>query len=434
MPLFSNNRAISEFKSWASEHAIRLDLPLQSDRNLARLDALDSSIAKKRLVYLGEPDHFIHEKYGYRLLMLRYLISRGWNQIGEEMGVIDGYRINKFLMTGDSSYLERAPIYGYKGGQRTDRDDSAMGLLKDSFTSFPLDVFNAEQKSFARSLRDIVSAHSNETNFFGFDIDALPGAGYEDITETLAPLADDASVAKILATLERVPNETRIEEVDRLDRVIKLIDADLGMLSQLIGSAPSTNVTRFAYALRDSFHYTQSAYPASDWPALNVAMGLREETMHRNVTAQLAEAGSDSRTVLMSHDLHLAKAYDRIKRTFGAGPGGGRVPALGTFLNSRMPGQVYSIWMLCNRGRDCQPFSFCTCDITPAADSVNSILSEIAPALILPLSAEHSELPGLLLDSKLLIKMDGQPGVRAAIADQADAIFFIDEVSPLRLV
>jgi hypothetical protein len=32
----------------------------------------------------------------------------------------------------------------------------------------------------------------------------------------------------------------------------------------------------------------------------------------------------------------------------------------------------------------------------------------------------------------MLIQMDGQPGVRAAIAEQADAIFFIDEVSPLR--
>src|SRR5271169_1674537 len=94
------------------------------------------------------------------------------------------------------------------------------------------------------------------------------------------------------------------------------------------------------------------------------------------------------------------------------------------------PGQVYSIWMLCNRGRDCQPFSFCTCEITPDADSLNSILSEIGPALILPLSTD-SPLPRLI-DSKMLIKMDGQPGVRATISDQADAIFFIDEVSPLR--
>lgn len=430
MPLFSNDRSIVELKAWASEHAIRLDLPLQSDRNFARLAALDSAIAKKRIVYLGEPDHFIHEKYDYRLLMLRYLVSREWNHIGEEMGVVDGHRINQFFETGDSSDLDRAPIYGYQGGQRIDRDDSATGLLKDSFTAFPLEVFAAEQKSFARSLRDTAAAHSPGISFFGFDIDALPGAGYEDLEKMLASAAGDSLVAEIRATLARVPDETRADEVARLDRAISLIDANLRMLSQLIGSARAANVTRFARALRDSFHYTQSSYPASAWPSLNVGMALREETMHRNVTAQLAEAGPGAKTVLMSHNMHLAKAYDRIKRNFGAGPGGGRVPALGTFLNRMLPGRVYSVWMLCNRGRDCQPFSFCTCEIMPVAGSLNSILSEIAPAFILPLRAD-SPLPRLL-DSKMLIQMDGQPGVRAAIAEQADAIFFVDEVSPLR--
>ena len=110
MPLFSHDRAITELKAWVSEHAVRLDLPLHSDRNLERLAALDMPLASKRIVYLGEPDHFIHEKYDYRILMLRYLISRGWNHIGEEMGIVDGYRINNFLASGDSSHLDRVPI------------------------------------------------------------------------------------------------------------------------------------------------------------------------------------------------------------------------------------------------------------------------------------------------------------------------------------
>lgn len=437
MPLFSNDRAVREFKAWAADHAIPLDIPLQSDRNLKRLAALNTAIAARRIVYLGEPDHFIHEKYDYRLLMLRYLISRGWNHIGEEMGVVDGNRIAKFLATGDSIHLDRAPIYGYKGGQRTERDDSATGLLKDSFAAFPLAEFAAEQKSFAHKLRGIATEHSyaaREVNFFGFDIDALPGAGYEDLAEMLAPAADNDSVARILATLARAPGETRGDEIARLDIAIQLIDADLAALSQLIGSAHAATVAGFARALRDSFHYTQSAYPASDWPSLNVAMALREETMHRNVAARFAATGTDAKnvqkTVLMSHNLHLAKNFDRIRGNFGAGPGGGKVAALGTFINRMMPAQVYSIWMLCNRGRDSQPFSFCTCEIKPVEGSLNSILSELGSALILPLSAD-SPLPGLL-DSEMLVQMDGQPGVRAAIADQADAIFFIDEVGPLR--
>ena len=430
MSLFSNDRAIRELEAWASEHAIRLDLPLQSERNLERLAALGPALASKRIVYLGEPDHFIHERYDYRLLMLRYLVLRGWKHIGEEMGIVDGYRINQFLATGDSKHLDRVPMYGYGGGQRTDRDDSATGLLKDSFTAFPLEPFVAEQKSFARGLRDFATAHSGGLNFFGFDIDALPGAGYENLTEMLAPFADDAPASKILATLARVPSETRLEEVARLDIANQMIDSKLAALSRLLGSARAADLVRFARALRDSFHYTQASYPATDWPSLNVGMALREETMHRNVTARFAEVGENAKAILMSHNLHLAKDFDRIKGNFGAGPGGGKVTAVGTYLNRMMPADVFSVWMLCNRGRDCQPFSFCTCEIKQVDGSLNSILSEIAPALILPL---HTDTPiPALLNSKMLIQMDGQPGVRAAIAEQADAIFFIDEVSPLR--
>jgi erythromycin esterase-like protein len=320
-------------------------------------------------------------------------------------------------------------MYGYKGGNRTDRDDSATGLLKDSFTTFPLAKFAAEQKSFAHELRAIMAAH-REVSFFGFDIDALPGAGYENLAEILAPASDNETVRRILNLLASIPNETRTDEIARLDRAIQLIDAQLAPLSQLLGSAHATNVAKFARALRDSFHYTQSAYPASDWLSLNIAMALREETMHRNVATRLAETGTNAKTVLMSHNLHLAKDFDRIKGNFGAGPGGGKVPALGTFLNRKMPGQIYTVWMLCNRGRDCQPFSFCTCEIKPVKGSLNSILSEIGPALFLPLASD-SPIPSLL-NSEILVQMDGQPGVRAVIPNQADAIFFIDEVSPLR--
>jgi erythromycin esterase-like protein len=430
MSLFSNDRAIRELKAWASQHAIRLDLPLKTERNLERLAALDSALAHKRIVYLGEPDHFIHEKYDYRLLMLRYLVSRGWKHIGEEMGIVDGYRINQFLAGGDSDFLVRVPMYGYKGSQRTDRDDSATGLLKDSFTAFPLAPFVAEQRSFARGLRDVGAAHSGGLSFFGFDIDALPGAGYEEITGRLAPVADDVLVGKILVTLARIPDETRVEEVARLDSAIQMIDAELAALSRLIGAARAGEIERLARALRDSFHYTQAAYPASDWASLNVGMAMREESMHRNVTSRFADAGENAKAVLMSHNLHLAKDFDRIKGNFGAGPGGGRVPALGTYINRMFPEKVFSVWMLCNRGRDCQPFSFCTSEIKPVDGSLNSILNEIGPALILPL---HTDGPRpALLDSKMLIQMDGQPGIRAAIAEQADAIFFIDEVSPLR--
>ena len=427
MPIFSKNRAAAEFGEWAREHAIRLELPLDSELNVTRLAVLDRSIAGRRLAYLGEPDHFIHEKYQYRLLMLRYLLARGWNRIGEELGVCDGHRIDRFFATGDASHLDRAPIYGFKGGSRTDRTDAPTGLLSDSYaTSYPANELAAEQKAFAKSLRQLAK---EPIHFFGFDIDGSPGGGYADIAEMLEPHIDDAAVAGIAALLGRVANESVEEEAARLDDALNSIDVERQRLADLIGAAKASKIAHQARALRDSFRYIRMAFPAATWPALNDAMAYRETVMHRNVEDALAEAGPHGRIALMSHNLHLAKDYRRVKGSMGAGPGGGKVDAVGTHIAKLMPGEVYSVWMLCNRGRDCQPFSFCTSEIKPVAGSINSILASIAPARVLPLDSLES---AGLADVELKIQMDGNSGVRTPLARQADAIVFIDEVSPLR--
>jgi hypothetical protein len=81
-----------------------------------------------------------------------------------------------------------------------------------------------------------MTAH-REVSFFGFDIDALPGAGYEDLSQILASASDNDTVCRILNLLTRVPNETRTDEIARLDRAIQLIDAHLAPLSELLGSS-----------------------------------------------------------------------------------------------------------------------------------------------------------------------------------------------------
>ena len=427
MPLYSNSRATAKFTAWAREHAIALEFPLDSERNFNRLAALDASIANKSVVYLGEPDHFIHEKYDYRLLMLRYLLARGWNRVGEELGVCDGHRINQFFATGDAAHLDRVPIYGYKGDTRADRVDQPTGLLSDSYSkAYPANELAAEQKAFAKHLR----ALSNDPiSFFGFDIDGLPGGGYADVAEMLRPFAADASVRKVIAQLKRVEGESIDAEVARLNAALELIEGERARMLDLMGAVNISNLVRHARALHDSFRYIQMAFPASDWPALNTAMAYRETVMHRNAADALTAAGPHGKVVLMSHNLHLAKDFGRIKGNFGAGPGGGKVDAVGTHINKLVSGEVFSIWMLCNRGRDCQPFSFCTSEIKPVAGSMNSVLASIGPALVLPLDSLAS---ARLADVEMQIQMDGNTGVRIAIARQADAIVFIDEVSPLR--
>ncbi len=154
--------------------------------------------AGKRFAYIGESDHFIHEKYAYRLAILNYLAARGFTHVGEEDRRTDGMRIERYIETGDESQLERVSIYGYSGAARSDRDDTPTGILRGSFgDAYPTALFAAEQKRFAHGLRKIsqrleAADSGSRLHFLGFDIDPLPGGGYEDLAEILESMPADA--------------------------------------------------------------------------------------------------------------------------------------------------------------------------------------------------------------------------------------------------
>src|SRR4051794_21793879 len=67
---------------------------------------LDDLASRARIAYVGEMDHFITEKYDYRLLCIRYLVSRGWRWFGEELAADRGERVDEYLRTGDDSLLD----------------------------------------------------------------------------------------------------------------------------------------------------------------------------------------------------------------------------------------------------------------------------------------------------------------------------------------
>lgn len=178
---FLLRRQTTDFLAWAREHAVLID-PLEGpDLDTERLSFLDKLLENKRVVYLGEEDHWIHEKSDYRLLLLRFLISRGWRYIGEELGLSDGIRINRYLETGDESELERIATYGYAGAQRSDRVDKVTGILKDSSENYPLESFKSEQLRLIRALKTLNGGLKPGLHYFGFDINAVAGGGYEDV-------------------------------------------------------------------------------------------------------------------------------------------------------------------------------------------------------------------------------------------------------------
>ena len=420
-----NRRAIEDFRAYARERAIAFKDLDAIDENVRRVSVLDPMLAGKRLAYVGESDHFIHEKYAYRLLVLNYLASRGFTHIGEEFGASDGTRIDRFIASGDDSILERIAMFGYTGGIRADRDDKPTGILRDSFGTYPTAQFAAEQKRFARGLREISRRlESRESgsrlHFLGFDIDALPGGGYEDLAAILDSLPADA-IAHLRQTLQRVEGETIDQEIARLGEALRLIDAD-ARLSPL--HHPAT-------CLRDSFDYVRITYPARTWDGLNPGMAFRERFMHRQVDRELQQMHTGEKLALMAHNMHLCRAPDAIARSDeAAGPGGKTEPALGAWLAMRFPGEVFSVWMLIGRGQDSQPFPTLSKQIREKAGTLNSLLGEIGDCFLLPI--EKTDSGARLLTENVEIMHDANLGARLAIAPQADAIFFVRDVGPLR--
>ena len=442
MALIFGNPEIAAFKDWAREHAIQID-PLDGfNGDPEKLSILDRAIEGKKIALIGEQDHFVHQKYDYRTLVARYLFSHGWRWFGEEMGFSDGLLVDRFLKTGDQRHLDNVSIYGNRNELRIDRNDDPTGILKDGWSSeeFPQREFNAEQFRFARALAQLQYSSPpgrDSIRFFGFDCDALVGRGYRDLEEILAPFEGDELVRKLRGVLARVPGETRAEEISRLRSSRDLIVAEKPHLEGLVGAENFALLEQSAFCLAESFAYTEVAYPATTWKELNRGFAIREQVMHRNMEliisrADKTQAGKPvpQKFALMSHNEHLAKDIFSIKRKGGAGPGGGRVESIGTCLERTMPGQVFSIWMLCGRGRDSQPLSYMSNEVQSPNGTLNEMLSDIGAAFVLPIN-EADSLP-TLLQREIKFVSNGNVVHRTVITRQTDAIFFVREVTPLR--
>jgi hypothetical protein len=109
------------------------------------LSALDERAARARVAFIVEMDHFVKEKYDFRLLCIRYLASRGWTVFGEEIDRRLGARYDEYLRTGDESLLD--PI--------DEPPWFSSGVLAAGMTHQPTAQLDAEQRAFLRRVRHV---------------------------------------------------------------------------------------------------------------------------------------------------------------------------------------------------------------------------------------------------------------------------------------
>lgn len=266
MDLFGRQRRrIAELKDWVAGRAIHFESLAEADP--ARLAGLGRLLEGKRIVYLGEADHFVSEVFAFRLLLLRFLIPRGFRWVGEELGTCDGLRIDRFLESGDETWLARLPSFGDRSAARADRDDALAGLLASD--EYPLEPMRAAHAALARRLRGGERLH-----WFGMDADNAPGGGYQDM-EALLTAGGPASSGLALR-LRRVPNESRAQEVERLDAARDELADCRAALEQELGKPPVAQLGRSLLALREGLAFVDASRSAATLGELRPAMARRE--------------------------------------------------------------------------------------------------------------------------------------------------------------
>jgi erythromycin esterase-like protein len=367
------------------------------DRAVLAPEQLDPADAD--VVVLGEMNHFVHEKSDFRLALARPLLARGFDVWGEELGWSDGSRIDEYMRTRDESIFERISLFGFRGDERNDRDDSLRGVFG-AAPPYPFALMRAEQQRFYRGL--------HARGYFGFDV----AAGHAGACADIATIDPHGLPAHWREQLAPVPGESIDAEIARLQRLRDALphDADLRLRAALC-------------ARIDGLAYTDLVRDAATYDATRPAMAVREDAMKRRF-ADARALFPARRMVLLGHALHLAKD-DAAISSGGVGPGGNRVSSLGHHINRELRLNTFVVWMLYGGGSDSQPLRDLPRTANYPPDSLNARLARrfTAPTLLHTAGAPTAPVRiGHLYNMLISVSLPGQ----------VDAIWFAPAVTPLR--
>lgn len=369
--------AATALRDFVAAEGVRLDSALRANEGLRTF--LANALHGRRLLMVGEPDHWIAQKSSYRMMLARAGAALGFSWFGDELGWSDGWRLDGYLRDGDAQVLERISYYGYRGDLRRDRDDSPTGILARPAGDTER-AFAADHRRFVQGLRRALTrprplrtgAQPRSVRLFGFDVDGVPGGAYADVRR----MATDMGI-RLPGAVWPVADESIDAEIARLDRVVR-------------GAATLPLPVRQALeTLRDSLAYVRLAHPAASYEALRPAMAQRERVMLQHVERVLDALPPGTGLTLWGHNLHLARDDTALPEQPGAGPGGDCERSLGHMLNRRLGQDVYTVWLVCGEGRDLQPFTELTRQLAPPPDSLNAALAAVGGNFLIPTRSRH---------------------------------------------
>ncbi len=415
-----------EFVQWIKERAIHLETLDGKNIDLSMLSPLDKEIEGKRVVYLGEPDHYIHEKFDFQLMFIRYLFERGFRYVGLEMGIFGGRLIDAYLKTGDSSYLDLSRLFGNKKYLREDRDDMPRGFPALKSPQYRNSMLSEVQWFLEqlRGLNETLKPGDKRLHWFGFDTDIASGIGYQDIRKRLKNHSSHEVIQEILKRLDLVQGESVLEEAARIADLISDMDSDRDAVTSILGERDYTLLTRDLRSLRDGLIFLD-AFKKAPSPEWGPALREREKTIFRQMDELLEDLEEDAKIILIGHNMHLSKDHTRV--WLRSTP---MWPSIGTHMTRRLPGKIYSIWMLYDYGRHGNMWNESFYEDVPSHPlRIERLFTKAGLHFILPFHSQDPREQYLDEDRNFVTNGGLSHGF---IRSQADAVFFVSEVTPIR--
>ncbi|MEN6335014.1 MAG: erythromycin esterase family protein [Phycisphaerales bacterium] len=416
------------FLAWARRSAIPLPVSPEEPLGEHARAVLDRMLEGKRFAFLGEPEHFIVEKYPFRLMFIRHLYARGWRHVGMEIGRSVGWRVDRYVDTGDASFLQLDP----------------PGATDLALHNRVLDFIDEHDGRFHEQLRRISELRGQNgprLRYWGYDLDlGVPLGSIEPIRSLLRECGDSRIRAALqpvdeLAGLSTDEQLARIEEMRRNLAACEEAPSELrSWLGFLHDSVAAENRPRMTQNLRG--HRL--------WRA------ERERLMMQYLDEIVDTLSDGGRLILMGHNGHLSRdasnlhfhpqqsafwgfhswlpalGYEAFSRLTRCPMDAGMVDgSVGSHLHARFPSQVLSIWMLYGQGTLMTPAG--PRKVRLHSDTIESLLAEVGDRFLLPLQDADTGAREILARANFR----SSEGIynSADLTVQADAVYFIRHVN-----
>src|SRR5688572_23509142 len=304
----ANQDRTDDVVAWARTKAIELpEFPSVE----THADAVKAVVGAARVVALGEPTHGAHEPLALRNGLFRYLVEHlGFTAIALESGLVDGKRVNDFVMGGAGDAKQIA------------RDHLTWGLGDY--------VENVQLLQWLRQYNDD-PAHARKVKFYGIDLSGGDAGGQfkpshmaldDALTylQRFAPEDARAAHAELRPFLDRFTRDQyaklSADEQKRLRAAVENLVRVLERKRQRLIDDSSEH--DYEWALRSAisggqveeiFRLCPPDAP-DDGPSPDLYSGViaRDAAMADNVQWVLRREGLTGRIFVFAHNVHVANA------------------------------------------------------------------------------------------------------------------------------